>query len=40
MDGATRPKMTEEEDEESDDDDDKDYIDKSKAIRWLLTRIV
>ena len=26
MDGATRPKMTEEEDEESDDDDDKDYI--------------
>ena len=33
MDGATRPKMTEEEDEESDDDDDKDYIDKSKAIR-------
>ena len=46
MDGATRPKITEEEEEEEDDDDDdddnddKDYIDKSKAIRWLLTRIV
>jgi len=39
MDGATRPKITEEEEEEEDDDDDdddnddKDYIDKSKAIR-------